>query len=66
MKRVGLKSDGSSAPTARKRDQQTEEDELWRETSVMKWKKRSVGGDDVYAATLCVCFMCVLLRPCLC
>lgn len=60
MKRVGLKSDSSSsssgvAQTVRKRDQQTEEDELWRETSVMKWKKLSVGENDVYAATLCVC-----------
>lgn len=69
MKHVGLKrwkidSGSRGTRTVRKRDRQKEEDELWRKTSVMKWKKLSVGGNNVYAATLCV-FLCVLLSPCL-
>lgn len=62
MRHVGLKQwmidSRNSTKTVRKRDQKREEDEWWRKMSVMKWKKLSVGGNDVYAATLYV-FLCV-------
>ncbi len=59
MEHVGLKlwridSGSGTAQTVRKRDRQREEDERWRETSVM-----SVGGSDVCAATFECVFMCV-------
>ena len=60
---MGLKlwridSDSAGAHTASRRDRQREEDERWRKTSVMKWKKLSVGS-DVYAATFVCAFLCV-------
>lgn len=62
MRHVGLKQwmidSRNSTKTVRKGDRQREEDEWWRKMSVMKWKKLSVGGNDVYAATLYV-FLCV-------
>lgn len=56
MKHAGLKlrridSSSDGAQTVRRRDRQREEDERWRKTSVMKWKKLSVGGNDVYTTT---------------
>lgn len=60
MKHAGLKlgriDSSSGVQTVRKRDRQREEDERWRKTSVIKWKKPSVGGNDVCMGTfVCPC-----------
>lgn len=69
MKHVGLKlrridSSRGSAQTVGRRDRQREEDERWKKTSVMKWKKPSVRGNNVYAATcMWECFGVFLWAP---